>query len=157
MSAATATLTLAVFSDRYDRLFWGVVTILLAYLLSTVLKRIVMRLQERRPGEERELLQLRRRETAIVLVATAIPYVTAIIVLVVLASLFLPTAAALGGSALILVVVGFAAQRFLMDVIAGSFIALERWYGVGDFVILEPAKATGLSSSSACEPRSCGP
>jgi mechanosensitive ion channel-like protein len=135
---------LAVLTDRYDRLLWGLVAILLAVVLSQLLKRIVLRLQEQRPGAERELLQLRRRETAIVLIATAIPYVTAIVVVVVVASLFLPTAAALGGSALILVVVGFAAQRFLMDVIAGAFIALERWYGVGDFVMLEPAKATGF-------------
>src|SRR5207248_1438283 len=37
----------------------------------------------RRPGERRELLRLRNRETALVLIATAIPYATAIVVLVV--------------------------------------------------------------------------
>ena len=62
-----------------------------------------------------------------------------------LASTFLPrTAATLGGSALILVLVGFGVQRFLMDVIAGSLIAFERWYGVGDFVRIEPAQVSGI-------------
>ena len=31
-----------------------------------------------------------------------------------------------------------------MDIVAGALIGLERWYGVGDFVLVEPAKAAGL-------------
>ena len=65
--------------------------------------------------------------------------------IILLASAFLPrTAAALGGSALVLILVGFGAQRFLTDVIAGALIAFERWYGIGDFVKVEPAQASGL-------------
>src|SRR4029079_11372137 len=82
-------------------------------------------------------------ETIIILLGTAIPYVTSIVVIVVLASLFLPPAAAIGGSALLVLIVGFAAQRFLMDIVAGMLIVLERWYGVGDFIMVEPAKAAG--------------
>jgi hypothetical protein len=44
----------------------------------------------------------------------------------------------------VLVLVGFGAQRFLMDVIAGALIAFERWYGIGDFVRLEPAQINGI-------------
>ena len=95
---------LGVFSSRGDRLLWGAVAILVAVVLGRALKLIAARLGERRPNEERELKQLRTRETAIVLVATAIPYATAIVVLIVLASFFLP-AAALGGSAFVAVVV----------------------------------------------------
>jgi hypothetical protein len=103
-----------------------------------MLKWSVHQLEQRRPGEERELLRLRRRETAIVLVATAIPYATAIVVLVVLASIFVSrNAAALGGTAFVGVLVGFAAQRFLMDIVAGVLIVFERWYGVGDFVMID--------------------
>jgi small-conductance mechanosensitive channel len=115
----------------------------LAIGLGRALKLMGTRLEQRRPSEERELIQLRNRETLIVLVATAIPYATAIVVLIVLASFFLP-AAALGGSAFIAVVVGFAAQRFLMDIVAGALIAFERWYAVGDFVMVEPSKAAGI-------------
>jgi small conductance mechanosensitive channel len=31
-----------------------------------------------------------------------------------------------------------------MDVIAGTLIAFERWYGVGDFVHVEPAQVSGI-------------
>jgi moderate conductance mechanosensitive channel len=125
------------------RVVWGVVAILSGIVLGRALQWYGKRLDERRPSEERELMQLRSRETMIVLVATAIPYATTIIVLIVLASFFLP-AAALGGSAFVAIVVGFAAQRFLMDIMAGILIAFERWYGVGDFVMIEPSKAAGI-------------
>jgi hypothetical protein len=135
----------AVFSGRYDRLIWGAAAIVVAFALSRVLRRVVARLEARHPDEERELARLRRGETALALVATAIPYVAAIAVLIIAVSVFLPrTVAALGGSALILVLVGFGAQRFLMDVIAGTLIAFERWYGIGDFVRLEPAQISGI-------------
>src|SRR5207247_1912181 len=60
-----------------------------------------------------------------------------------LLSFFLP-AAALGVSAFVAIIVGFAAQRFLRDGIAGGLSALERWYAVGDFVMIEPSKAAGI-------------
>jgi small conductance mechanosensitive channel len=135
----------ALLSGRYDRLAWGAVAILVAFVLSRVLRRVVRALESRHPDEERELARLQRGETALALVATAIPYVAAIAVLLIAASAFLPRpVAALGGSALILVLVGFGAQRFLMDVIAGTLIAFERWYGIGDFVRLEPAQISGI-------------
>jgi small-conductance mechanosensitive channel len=109
---------LAFLAGRLERLLWGAAAIVIAVALARVLKWAVHRLEQRRPGEERELLRLRRRETAIVLVATAIPYATAIVVLVVVASIFVSrNAAALGGTAFVGVLVGFAAQRFLMDIV----------------------------------------
>jgi len=130
---------------RYDGLLWGLVAILGAIIASRILKWYVAQLEQRHPDEERELTRIRRGETAIALIATAIPYVAAIAVIIALASIFLPrTAAAFGGSALVLVLVGFGAQRLLMDVIAGVLIAFERWYGVGDFVRVEPAQVSGI-------------
>jgi small conductance mechanosensitive channel len=116
-----------------------------ALLISRVLRLLARPLEARRPDEELELVRLRRGETAVALIATAIPYVAAIAVIILVASAFLPrTAAALGGSALVLVIVGFGAQRFLMDVIAGALIAFERWYGVGDFIRVEPSQVSGI-------------
>ncbi|MFY9577816.1 MAG: mechanosensitive ion channel family protein [Gaiellaceae bacterium] len=130
---------------RYDGVLWGLVVILAAIVASRMLKWVVHRLEARHPEGESELVRLRRSETAVALLATAIPYVAGIAVLITIASILLPsTAAALGGSALVLVLVGFGAQRFLMDVIAGTLIAFERWYGVGDFVRIEPAQVTGI-------------
>jgi Mechanosensitive ion channel len=143
IAAPASVLPIGALPDHVDRLLWGALAILIAVALSRAVKWIVRRLEQRHPGEERELLQLRRRETALVLLATAIPYATAIVVLIVVASFFLP-AAVLGGSAFVAIVLAFAAQRFLMDVIAGALIAFERWYGVGDFVVVEPAKVSGF-------------
>jgi hypothetical protein len=138
------TRSVVVIGHTYQRLLWGAAAILLAAVLGRVLKWLGSRLDAQPPSEERELARLRRRETIIVLVATAIPYATTIVVVIILASLFLPTAATLGGSAFLGVVLAFAAQRFLMDVVAGGLIAFERWYGVGDFLMVEPSKAAGL-------------
>jgi small conductance mechanosensitive channel len=131
-------------THTYQRLLWGAAAILIAAALGRLLKWLAARLDAQPPDEERALARLRRRETIIVLVATAIPYATAIVVVITLASLFLPTAATLGGSAFLGVIVAFAAQRFLLDVVAGGLIAFERWYGVGDFLMIEPSKASGL-------------
>ena len=138
-------MTYTIFSDRTDKLLWGAGAIVVALLVLRALSLAIMRLERRRAHGERQLVRVRRGETAAALVATAIPYVAAIAVIILLASAFLPrTAAALGGSALVLILVGFGAQRFLTDVIAGALIAFERWYGIGDFVKVEPAQASGL-------------
>jgi hypothetical protein len=126
-----------------ERLLWALGAIACALVLQRILRLVARRYEDRQPSEEAELLRLRRRETALVLIATAIPYATAIVVLIVVASLFIP-AAILGGTAFVAIVLGFAAQRFLMDIIAGALIAFERWYGVGDFVRIEPMGAGGF-------------
>lgn len=132
-------------SGDYARLIWGPVAVVFAIVLGRVLKWYVHKLEGRHPAEERELAKLRRRETAIVLVATAIPYATAIVVIIVIADLFVPLgAAALGGTAIATIIVAFAVQRFLMDIVAGTLIVFERWYGVGDFIMVEPSKASGI-------------
>lgn len=136
---------LDVLPEPYGRLVWGATAIVAAIVIGRALKWYVHRLEDRHPSEERELARIRRRETGIVLVATAIPYATAIVVLVVIADFFVPlSAAALGGTAFVTIIVGFATQRFLMDIIAGTLIVFERWYGVGDFIMVEPAKASGI-------------
>ena len=107
------TVVFAILSGRYDRLVWGAVAIAAALILSRILRLFVARLEARHPDEERELARLRRGETALALIATAVPYIAAIVVLILATTAFLPrTVAALGGSALVLVLVGFGAQRF---------------------------------------------
>ncbi len=51
--------------------------------------------------------------------------------------------AAIGGGALLIVVIGFASQRLLVDVIAGFFILFEDQYGVGDVIRVDPTGYTG--------------
>ena len=56
---------LAPLAARFERLLSGAEAIVIAVALARVLKWSVHRLEQRRPGGERELLRLRRRETAI--------------------------------------------------------------------------------------------
>jgi hypothetical protein len=44
--------------------------------------------------------------------------------------------AALAGASFALIVTGFAAQRILVDILAGFTMFLERWYSVGDTVVI---------------------
>jgi len=98
---------------RYDGVLWGLVVILAAIVASRMLKWVVGRLEARHPEGESELVRLRRSETAVALLATAIrtwrgsPSSSRS-----RASSSRRPPSALGGSALVLVLVGFGAQRF---------------------------------------------
>jgi small conductance mechanosensitive channel len=48
------------------------------------------------------------------------------------------------GASLIVVMVGFAAQRFLTDVLTGALMLFEGWFSVGDTVTVEPWKLEGV-------------
>lgn len=87
----------------------------------------------------------RQRQTAISALATGIRY--AILVGAIIAIAFALAGAggiaAVGSGALVVVIVGFASQRLLLDLIAGFFILFEDQYGVGDVIRLEPSGYTG--------------
>ena len=51
---------------------------------------------------------------------------------------------ALAGASLIVVLIGFAGQRFLTDILAGFLMFFEGWFSVGDTVIIEPWKLEGV-------------
>lgn len=92
------------------------------------------------------LIALSQRETAVSLAQTTVRIV-AFLVAVAL-SLVVVTGAkgisALAGASFAAIVVGFAAQRFLMDVIAGFVMFVEGWYTVGSTVVVEPWKLEGV-------------
>ena len=90
--------------------------------------------------------QVRQRETAIALLSTSIRYIVVIAAIVAVAIALAGGGGlgAIGGTALIAVILGFASQRFLIDIIAGFFILFENQYGVGDVVRLEPSGNTGV-------------
>ncbi|MDQ3866380.1 MAG: mechanosensitive ion channel family protein, partial [Actinomycetota bacterium] len=97
------------------------------------------------PSDTADLVKLRRRETAISLVSTAVLYLLLIAAVAMLVSVFVEdrlTAAA--GATFVVLILAFAAQKVLADFIAGVFILLENQYGVGDFIEVEPSKYAGL-------------
>ena len=89
---------------------------------------------------------LKQRETAISIVQTTVRYVVFGIALL-FAILVLTGAKQVGavvGASFLAVVLAFAAQRFLMDVIAGVLMFLENWFKVGDTVAIEPHGGEGV-------------
>jgi small conductance mechanosensitive channel len=79
------------------------------------------------------------------LIRNALRYVVFIIVVLVILSIFfnnpLP---AVAGTTIIAAVIGFGAQSFLRDVIAGFSIVFEGQYSVGDFVHIKPQDVSGI-------------
>ena len=116
-------------------------------LLTRGLPRI---LQWRRRSRESLLdgeavARIKRQDTAITLMRNALRYVVFIIVVLLILSIFfrnpLPAAA---GTTIIAAIIGFGAQSFLRDVIAGFSIVFEGQYSVGDFVTIKPQDVSGV-------------
>jgi small conductance mechanosensitive channel len=93
--------------------------------------------------------RIRQRQTAITALATGIRY--AILVAAVVAIAFVLAGAggigAIGGASIVVIIIGFASQRLLVDVIAGFFILFEDQYGVGDVIRVEPFGYAGRVQS----------
>lgn len=109
----------------------------------------VLRWRSRRraePLDEESVARIKRRDTAITLVRTALRYVILIVVASLAVSIFLedPIPAAAGATVLA-AILGFGAQSLLRDVIAGFSIVFEGQYAVGDFIEISPPQGvTGI-------------
>lgn len=98
------------------------------------------------PLDEDSVARIKRRDTAITLMRTALRYVVLIVVVLVCVSIFLrdPIPAATGATVLA-AILGFGAQSLLRDVIAGLSIVFEGQYAVGDFIEVSPPQGmTGI-------------
>ena len=95
--------------------------------------------------DEEDVARIKRQDTAITLLRNALRYVVFVIVVLFIISIFfdnpLPAAA---GTTIIAAVIGFGAQSFLRDVIAGFSIVFEGQYSVGDFVLIKPQDLSGI-------------
>ena len=109
----------------------------------------VLRWRSRRreePLDEESVAKIKRRDTAITLVRTALRYLVLIVVALLVVSIFLkdPIPAATGATVLA-AILGFGAQSLLRDVIAGLSIVFEGQYAVGDFIEVSPPQGvTGI-------------
>jgi moderate conductance mechanosensitive channel len=89
---------------------------------------------------------LKRRETILSLLQTTIRYAAFLIAAVAVFGRVSDSGAltAVAGASLLVLLVGFAAQRFLTDILTGSFMLFEGWFAVGDSVSIEPWKLEGI-------------
>ncbi len=92
------------------------------------------------------LIALARREAAVSLTYSSVAilgYVLALVLSVVTIT-GAKGVSALAGASFVAVVVGFAAQRFLIDLIAGFVMFVEGWYTVGSTIVIEPWHLEGV-------------
>jgi moderate conductance mechanosensitive channel len=94
---------------------------------------------------------LRQRETAISLIDTSIRYFVFSVAIV----LSLATIAGaqrlqtVVGASFLALIIAFAAQRFLMDVIAGLLMFFEGWFRIGDTVAIDIWQVRGVVESAS--------
>ena len=92
------------------------------------------------------MMGLRQRETAVSLIETSVRYLAFALALV-LSAVVLSGAErlqAIAGASFLAIVIGFAAQRFLMDVIAGLLMFFEGWFRIGDTVAIDVLQMQGV-------------
>jgi moderate conductance mechanosensitive channel len=90
--------------------------------------------------------RLQQRETAASLTQTSVRYVAfgLALVLSVLILSGVRNVDTIAGGAFVAIVLGFAVQRVLWDVIAGLMMFFESWFEVGDLVSIEPWGLQGV-------------
>ena len=135
--------------------FANIIATVIVISLSIIFYRVTIHLLPRilhwsRPDNEASLdaaalARIKRQDTAVTLIRNTLRYVVFSIVALFIFSIFVGTVIpAAAGVSIIAAVVGFGAQSFLRDIISGFFILFENQYSVGDFISVEPTKASGM-------------
>lgn len=94
-----------------------------------------------------KMARLKRRETQVSIVRAAITYLgfaTAAVLSVGQLIGGIDRLTAIAGASFLLILVGFAVQRVLMDIIAGLAMFIERWYSVGDTIQIPMHELQGI-------------
>src|SRR3954453_4991752 len=85
------------------------------------------------------IANVKRRGTTVAVIRAAIGYAAFAVAMVLSAAQLtggLDKLSTLAGASFVLILAGFAVQRVLMDVIAGTMMFVERWYQVGDTIAI---------------------
>ena len=94
-----------------------------------------------------KMARLKRRETQVSIFRAAVTYLgfaTAAVLSIGQLIGGVDQLTALAGASFVLILVGFAIQRVLMDIIAGLAMFLERWYSVGDTIQIPMHELQGI-------------
>ena len=120
---------------------------LLAYRVLTrgVPKVLRWRRRQRDFLDAEAVARIKRQDTAITLTRNALRYLIFTIVVLVVVSIFIKNPLpGVAGATILAAVLGFGAQSFLRDVIAGFSIVFEGQYSVGDFIHVKPQDISGI-------------
>ena len=120
--------------------------------LSAIVARRVMAWSDQRhrtPSGDlsTKIVELKRRETSVAVIRTGIAYIAFAAALVLTAAQVtggFDRLTAVAGASFILILVGFSAQRMLMDIIAGFNMFVEHWYSVGDTIAIPMLEVQGI-------------
>jgi len=114
-------------------------------LVARGLPRVLRWRRRRGPLDAEAVSRIKRQDTAITLTRNALRYVIFVVVVLFIVGLFMRNVlTTIGGAALLAAIVGFGAQSFLRDVIAGFSIIFEGQYSVGDFIHVKPQDISGI-------------
>ena len=134
------------------------VVVIGVFLLAWIVNRVAARLavffvdrSDRRRGADASfdtgrIAGLRQRETAISLIRTTVRYLafTLAFVVAIVALSGAQRVQTIVGASFLAIVIAFAAQRFLTDVIAGLLMFFEHWFQIGDTVAIDALKVQGV-------------
>jgi small-conductance mechanosensitive channel len=120
--------------------------------LSALIARRVLTWYDRRhtspTGDLRaKIIQVKRRETTVAVIRTGIAYIAIAAAFVLVAAQLtggIDRLSAVAGASFLLIVIGFSAQRMLVDIIAGFNMFAERWYSVGDTIAIPMMEVQGV-------------
>ena len=128
-----------------ERLVWAGVTVLVALALNRLLRQLIRRWAVESVEATADLVRLRRQETAAAFLLAGVRYTIAAAAVFALIGIFADSPrTALGGASLVVILVAFAIQRVLADIVAGTFALIEDQYAVGDFIAVEPSGLAGV-------------
>lgn len=140
-----ATLGYLTSTEFFGNVLASAFVVLLGLVAYRLLTRGVPRMVRWRRRHQADLLdaetvaRLKRQDTAITLARTALRYVVFTIVALTILSIFISNPLpGVAGATIAAAVLGFGAQSFLRDVIAGFSIVFEGQYAVGDFIEVSP-------------------
>ena len=110
---------------------------------------IVTRSERRHaPGIEDSgvIASLKQRETRISLARTTVRFLAYALAALLSLGVLLGAdkVGTVAGASFVVILLAFAAQRFLLDVVAGLLMFHERWFQIGDTVVIEPLKIEGV-------------
>src|SRR5438067_11850420 len=93
------------------------------------------------------IANVKRREATVAVIRAAIAYGAFAVAIVLSAAELtggLDKLTTLAGASFVIILAGFAIQRVLMDVIAGTMMFVERWYAVGDTIAIPTLGLQGI-------------
>src|SRR5438034_9841063 len=93
------------------------------------------------------IADVKRRETTVAVIRAAIAYAAFAVAIILSAAELtggLNKLTTLVGASFLIILAGFAVQRVLMDVIAGTMMFVERWYAVGDSIAIPTLELQGV-------------